>query len=366
MTLQAMTGQLPDLVVEGLVTSGLMAISSARIVEPLRLAATRPGIAAFLHSDHAPVYDPVDGLKRVFIRYRPRGAPSSWPLQRALLNAGYLLVAEVDDLLWDDDAMAGRGLEKSQVYRDSDFIAYRGVHAIQVPTEALAQEIRVFNPTVRVFPPTIDDIPPFVPKPERSPRIIFAALNRESDWRPLIGPLNRVLRRWPKVTVVTVHDAAFHAELRTSRRQLIDFQPYSQYLHTLGECDIALLPLTDTRFNRAKSDLKFVECASRGTAVLASETVYGQSVVDGATGLLFRTPAEFELQLTRLIDHAEMRYALAAAAHRWVSRERRLAEGVDQRLQWYRDLLADKPSLDAGIRARAAWILREDGVPPVT
>ena len=130
-------------------------------------------------------------------------------------------------------------------------------------------------------------------RPKRPPRLIFAALNRSADWRPILEPLNRVLQRRPDVMVATMHDAEFHGALATANKRLFEYQPYHQYLHTIGECDVALLQLADSPFNRAKSDLKYVECASRGAVVLASSTVYGDCIEDGVTGLLYRTPAEF-------------------------------------------------------------------------
>lgn len=350
---------------EGFVTSGLLPIAGARMIDPLRIAAKRPGVTARVHVETATVVPPMAGADTVFLRYRPHGRPVSWPLHRAVLQAGYLLVSDVDDLMWrESGAVNDADLEQRlRGYRDSDYVALRGVHAVQVSTPALLEEVRRFNPAVRVFPAALADIPAFRARPKRTPRLIFAALNRAADWQPILEPLNRVLARRPDVLVATLHDAAFHDALATANKRLFEFQPYGQYLHTLGECDVALLPLADTPFNRAKSDLKFVECASRGTAVLASATVYGDCVEDGVSGLLYRTPAEFETRLERLLADADLRSSLARAAHAWALRHRRLEDGVDARLSWYRDLLADKPRLDAGIRERAGWILDPEGTP---
>ncbi len=55
----------------------------------------------------------------------------------------------------------------------------------------------------------------------------------------------------------------------------------------MRECDIALLPLNFNRFNSMKSDLKFIECAGHGVTVLASPTVYENSIIEGRTGLIY-------------------------------------------------------------------------------
>ena len=71
--------------------------------------------------------------------------------------------------------------------------------------------------------------------------------------------------------------------------------PIERYHELLDEADIALLPLTSTRFNEHKSDLKFIECAAHGVVSLASPTIYGQTITDGETGLIYRSPGELSV-----------------------------------------------------------------------
>ena len=350
---------------EAFVTAGMRPISRPRLLDPVRAAGQRAGIAVAEHVDSMRISRD-DSTDRVLIRYRPVGSARSWGLHRAALKAGYLVISDLDDLLWEPGSSNERGEEEERLqgYRESDHVALRGVHAIQASTPALAEAIRRFNPTVRVFPPTISEIPAFQAKPDRPPRILFAALNRTADWQPILGPLNHVLRQRPDVFVATLHDEAFHAALATDNKRHLPFQPYPRYLDALDQSDIALLPLAETRFNRCKSDLKFVECAARGTAVLASAVSYGDSIKDGVTGLLYRTPEEFGSKLKRLLKEPGLGHALARAAYDWVIRHRDFESAVDARLGWYRDLLADKAALDKGIRQRAGWILDPTGRPP--
>ena len=53
------------------------------------------------------------------------------------------------------------------------------------------------------------------------------------------------------------------------------------------------MPLDDTPFNRAKSDLKFIEAGACRVASLASSVVYQDSIVHGETGLIFRILMNF-------------------------------------------------------------------------
>ena len=88
------------------------------------------------------------------------------------------------------------------------------------------------------------------------------------------------------------------------------------------------MPLSDTPFNRAKSDLKFIEAAACRVASLASSVVYGDSIEDGRTGLLFRDPAEFHVRLLRLVALPELARDIGDAGRRHVAEHRMLAYQV--------------------------------------
>ena len=88
--------------------------------------------------------------------------------------------------------------------------------------------------------------------------------------------------------------------------------------------DIGLAPLLDESFNRAKSELHWLEYAMAGAPTIA--TSFGgpgpyDVIRDGKDGLLARTPADWERQLRRLSASASLRTDLAGRA-----RERVLAE----------------------------------------
>ena len=77
-------------------------------------------------------------------------------------------------------------------------------------------------------------------------------------------------------------------------KEFTPFSPYNIYEKILRESDIAILPLEFNRFNSMKSDLKFIESAGHGAVVLASPTVYEDTVDDGKTGLIYNSIQEFE------------------------------------------------------------------------
>lgn len=263
--------------------------------------------------------------------------------QRKLLARGYLIILEVDD-----DPYRWARTEKT------DFFAYRSVHAIQTSTEPLAAFLRQVNPYVAVFPNQLAELPP--PRqadPQKPVTLFFGALNRENDWRPLIDGINRVVNhQGDRVLVHVIHDRRFFDALETPYKTFRSFCPYEEYTDLLGQSDIALLPLERTRFNGMKSDLKFIECAAHSTAALASPVVYQQTLIDGQTGLLYYSPADFEQKLAALIDYPQLRQTLAHNAYQWAAQNRLMCQHYRQRYQWYQSLRDRLPELNAALHRR--------------
>ncbi len=77
------------------------------------------------------------------------------------------------------------------------------------------------------------------------------------------------------------------------------------------------MPLDDTPFNRAKSDLKFIEAGACRVASLASYVVYRDSIAHGETGLIFNDPDEFHRHFLRLTAIPILRCGLAITRGAW-------------------------------------------------
>jgi len=94
------------------------------------------------------------------------------------------------------------------------------------------------------------------------------------------------------------------------------------YYQALTALDVALVPLADTNFNRAKSALKALECSAVGSAVIASPTPANRALARDLPLLLAASPAEWREHIVRLVkDPAERRergeQGRAAVLERW-------------------------------------------------
>ncbi|HUB10704.1 MAG TPA: methyltransferase domain-containing protein [Acetobacteraceae bacterium] len=320
-------------------------VSHVRIVHPLRAMATDPVVSTMITSSvDASSRD--DGIARIFILHRPAlNGEEGRRMIRFFQQAGWLLVTEFDD-----------HPDFFPVLHDSQQLTFRGVHAVQTSTRALAAVLRQRNPEVAVFPNAVVELPEI--RNFADPNVLtmfFGALNREQDWEPLMDTINDVAAQaGERLRFSVVYDQGFHDALQTPHKQFTPLCEYDTYMELLGRCEVSLMPLSDGSFNRAKSDLKFIEAGACRVASLASDVVYRETIEEGRTGLLFRDAAELREKLTRLVAMPDLARELADNARDYVSQNRMLAYQVAPRIAWYRSLWARREALTTALEERLA------------
>ena len=323
-------------------------VSHVRVLHPLAALASDPAVTTHLASMTTPPELPGEA-PRIFVLHRPALlGESGQRVVDALIDKGWLVVTEFDD---HPDFLRGLG--------DPSLVSFHGVHAVQTTTPALAAVLRPRNPELAMFPNAIDALPDIANFTDPSVlTVFFGALNREADWRAIMPAINAVAARaGDRLRFRVVHDEGFFHALETPRKTFTPLCDYETYMSLLGTSEVSLMPLDDTPFNRAKSDLKFIEAGACRVAALASTVVYGASLVDGETGLLFDGPDAFHRQFLNLTAIPDLALTLGGAARRMVIAHRMLAGQVAGRLAWYRDLWARRDALTEALRRRI------DGLP---
>lgn len=315
-----------------------------RVLDPDRFSATLPGVRTFASIKSARIIPTIPQEAKIFIWQRTiMSEREHLSVLKRLLQENYLIIAEIDD-----------NPLRRQEYADHNYLSYRGCHGVQTSTKPLGVFLQQFNPNVAVFPNQLTELPPprHYPKTENI-SIFFGALNREKDWEPIISSINKILQKNSgRILMQVVHDRKFFEALATDQKTFEPFCNYNRYLEILHNCDIALLPLTPTPVNLMKSDLKFLECAGNGVAVLASPTVYELSIQPGITGLIYRTIQQFETHLNRLIDNNKFRQKIANNAYNWVKQNRLLCHHYQQRRHWYLQMCDRLPELNQQLQQR--------------
>ncbi len=320
-------------------------VSDVRVVEPIHTLTTDSAMLAKVLAEEA-IAPLAPGLPQIAILHRPLlSGPAGLHRIRRLLDMGYLVVTEFDD---HPVFLEERGLDVADIY------SFRGVHAVQTSTVPLAEALLPGNPEVAVFPNAIFELPEVInfADPEHM-TFFFAALNRQADWAPYIGAINEVARAvGGRLHFQVMFDEGFFNALETPHKSFEPLSDYASYRKRLAGAEISFMPLGDTVFNRAKSDLKFIEAGAARVAALASPVVYGNVIQDGKTGLLFRDPGELRAALLRLLAYPEAAKRMAGAARAYVSSQRMLAYQMEARMGWYRKLWERREELNEALRAR--------------
>jgi SAM-dependent methyltransferase len=318
-------------------------VSHVRIVYPLQTLNTDPAVMTRVAAG-GEIAAPGGDAPRIYILHRPT-LPGDFGAKRLrdLLAQGWVIVTEFDD-----------HPDHFGMLDASDQYAFRGVHAVQTSTPALASILRDLNPEVALFPNTIRNLPDV--RNFAEPNVVtlfFGALNRERDWAPFMPVLNAVAEKaGERLRFSVVHDQQFFEALHTPHKQFTPTCDHDTYMNLLGQSEVSFMPLGDTPFNRAKSDLKFIEAGACRVASLASPVVYADSIEDGRTGVLFRTPDELRDRLLRLVAMPDLARNLGEAARHYVASERMMAYQVNARVAWYRSLWARRVELTNALYAR--------------
>ena len=334
------------LVIAGDLLRPIGGVSHLRVIHPLMAMGSDPAVITHFAPAGSPPPNDESGpdVPHIFVLHRPAllGADGQ-RLINSMIDRGWLVVTEFDD---HPDFL--RGLN------DPALVSFRGVHAVQTTTPALAAVLRQRNPELALFPNAIISLPPIRNFTDPGTlTVFFGALNREQDWRPLMGAINAVIARaGDRLLFRVIHDEGFFQSLETRHKTFTPLCDYDTYLDLLGTSEISLMPLDDTPFNRAKSDLKFIEAGACRVAALASSVVYQDSIAHGDTGLIFHDPEEFHKLFLHLTAVPDMALDLANNARRMVIRDRMLADQVAPRLAWYRDLWARRAALTVALRIR--------------
>jgi 2-polyprenyl-3-methyl-5-hydroxy-6-metoxy-1,4-benzoquinol methylase len=324
-------------------------VSEVRVIEPLRAIGTDSSVVTRIVTDLKSLELPPE-TPRIFIVHRPAllGEASLAPIRR-LLDLGYIVVCEFDD-----------HPEFIPILQRPDVLNFRAVHAVQTTTEPLAALFRRDNPEVAVFANAISQLPQVCnhATPGRL-SLFFGGLNRETDWPPFMPALNAVAAvAGERLHFQVVNDQGFFDALQTPHKSFTPLCDYQTYLGLLAGSEISFMPLLDTPFNRAKSDLKFLEAAAARVAALASPVVYGASIENGRTGLLFDNARDLQQKLMRLVANPELAQVMGDAARAFVARHKMLAYQVAERNAWYRSLWARRDALRRDLFRRVPELAR--------
>lgn len=237
------------------------------------------------------------------------------------------VIFELDDLLTELPA-TNPHYETSEACRPHVIDAIRHADLVTVSTTALEQEYRLHNPNIRVLPNALDT------------RLFQGPEPRSSTRQPTAGPVTIAYTGTPthlddlemiERALCRVHEryrerVRFYFMGCVTQRLAglpgVELAPlemdYRRYAGILSrtEIDLAVIPLRDNRFNRCKSNIKYLEYGICGIpGVFSDLRPYRESVTNGTTGILVMDDDEAWFDaISSLVDDPVYRESIASQA----------------------------------------------------
>ncbi|MHB8770597.1 MAG: glycosyltransferase family protein [Syntrophales bacterium] len=217
--------------------------------------------------------------------------------------------------------------------------------AVQTTGAYLAERFCFVNPRMTVFENQIVRMGTLARKP--SDRVVLGwagSSGHREDIATIRDAVAEALRQCPQLDFAFMGDRDIFATLTgNSAANRFSYTPpgsLDEYFTFLQTLDIGVAPLQDNPYNRCRSDVKFLEYASRGVVpVLSSLAPYRASARDGETALFFDSPAQLSAVLSTLAGDPDLRRRVREAAYRYVQDNRTEKGNVGNRLAFYSGLI---------------------------
>jgi glycosyltransferase involved in cell wall biosynthesis len=217
------------------------------------------------------------------------------------------------------------------------------VHACTVattPTPELVEVLKPMNRNVKLLPNMLPDrywpTERKAPATDDRPLVIgwAGSPSHQPDIRTVGPALVQILDEFPDIEL---HLAGAqpdwippHPRVRHLERVELD-----EYAGLLAGFDIGIAPLVDTRFNRCKSDLKFLEYSMVGIpSVLSKVAPYARTVRHGENGFLATNTKDWLKSLRALVKDPVLREDVTQKAWEY-AQTRLMSRNVDKWLRAY-------------------------------
>jgi len=237
------------------------------------------------------------------------------------------------------DGKRGFDVKKGRKIRGDMIDVIRAADMVTVSTEPLRKEYKRFNDNVVVVPNCLDftiwDREPIERTDDRIRILYTGASNHVDDFLMVRDALREIQKKYEKVwyTFVGTNWDIFGGGIDYSRAEIYEWLDYAAYPYWLKSicADIGIAPVTETKFNDCRSELKWMEYSALGVPTIASNWgSYSRGIKDGETGLLVKNPDDWEQAISRLVEDATLRKKLSTNAYKEVRKIHNLDFVVDK------------------------------------
>lgn len=233
-----------------------------------------------------------------------------------------LCVWEADDDIFTVHKHAAHGEaydDPTTVPRMIEMIS--AAHLVTVTTESLAKVYRKHNPNVVVLPNSVPDwlTERAVPRSQGRGLVMgyTGSPSHSADFEAWSRTFGRWMMRNANRTTLRLYGQDRRPEGMpiTWRTDLVGWQKLTEdYLRSLS-MDVGIAPLLNSTFNRGKSGIKALEYAALGIPSVCTDIrQYRDTVIDGVTGYLCRTPYDWLTAFDKLWSSQSHRITMGDAA----------------------------------------------------
>ncbi len=200
-----------------------------------------------------------------------------------------------------------------------------------VSTQELKNVYSPFAERIEVIPNGIDfeTFPANRPNDSDTVRIgLFGSNTHYNDWKEINDVIRQILKENPKVTLVTntvgkalpdyMVDLVGNAQVEI--HEPVSISGYHEWLAD-KRIDICVAPLADTKFNKSKSNIKYLEFGALGVPGVFSDEPPYQSVKHGETGFRASNAKDWFKYLNRLILDDPLRKRMGKEARNHVEKD---------------------------------------------
>ena len=157
----------------------------------------------------------------------------------------------------------------------------------------------------------------------------------DRDFALIADALREALERDPRIHLYLMGHIAPPPCLDSCERvHRIGFLDKKTYYRLISEYDIALMPLEETLFNDAKSNIKYLEASALGLSSIVSPCAeFVDAVTDGVDGIIARTHEEWRDAILKLAASPELRVSMGRKARQNVLERYSCARVAKQELR---------------------------------
>jgi glycosyltransferase involved in cell wall biosynthesis len=235
----------------------------------------------------------------------------------------------------DYDDAAYCKYERWPVLRGKIGSLMRAAERVVVGNSHLASYALQFTPHVSVIP-TVVNLAAYTNRQDAAAcsrvRIAWIGTPLTASYlQPLVPELERVQKKHPHVGFRLIGAGNFFTNgLRTETREW----SVTTEAQLLSECDIGIMPLSDTEFTRGKCGLKLIQYMACGLPVVASPVGANCEIVEeNRNGFLAANAREWFEKLDALVASAELRKRLGTSGRAKVAAQYTLEHGLSKWLE---------------------------------